>query len=87
MVHQKNQCSILKVCKLKFVRYVLVEKEQKALFPALVLDLTKAGPRPNEGCPLCPQSPLFPFLLRRMQKYSKYIKGHVGCIVGLCQVY
>ena len=34
---------------------------------------TKAGPRPNGGWPLCPQSPLIPFLLHRMQKYSQYI--------------
>ena len=43
---------------------------------------TKAGPRPNEGWPLCLQSPLIPFLLHRMQKYSQYIKGHVWCISG-----
>ena len=40
------------------------------------------GFRPKEGGPLYPQSPLIPFLLHRMQKYSQYIKGHVICIVG-----
>ena len=33
---------------------------------------TKPGFRPNEGGPLCPQSPLIPFLLHRMQKYSQH---------------
>ena len=42
----------------------------------------KTGPRPNEGGPLCPQSPLIPFLLHRMHKYIQYIMDHVGCIVG-----
>ena len=42
----------------------------------------KASPKPNEGGPLCPQSPMIPFLLHRMQNYSQYIKGHVWCIVG-----
>ena len=27
------------------------------------------------------------YLWHRMQKYSQYIVGHVGCIVGPCQVY
>ena len=38
--------------------------------------------RPYGGQPVCPQSPLISFLLHRMQKYSQYIVGHVGCIVG-----
>ena len=48
---------------------------------------TKAGPRPNEGGALCPQSPLIPFLLNRKQNYSQYIKGHVWCIVGPWQTW
>ena len=31
---------------------------------------------------LCLQSHMIPILLRRMKKYSQYVKGHVGCIVG-----
>ena len=30
---------------------------------------------------MSPES-LIPFLLHRMHKYSQYVKGHVGCIVG-----
>ena len=42
----------------------------------------KAETRTKEDGPLYPQSPLIPFLLHRMQKYSKYINDHVWCIVG-----
>ena len=38
--------------------------------------------RPYGGQPVCSQSPLLQYSLHRMQKYSQYIRGHVGCIVG-----
>ena len=70
-------------CKFEFVQSSPLSfvRLGPSMDPAMALNtpnMAKAGPRPNEGGPLCPQSPMIPFLLHKMQQYSQYIKGHVG---------